>query len=92
MKTIFFKTIVPYAIVLTVGTAGAFMTTSMQKSTEKAPPRLGWVTDENNIPCNKPVQCQTEVTEFCRVSYPLGEQAMGKDGNCQEILYRPDDN
>lgn len=93
MKTIFLKRIVPYAVVLTVGTAGAFMTTSMQKSAEKAPPKLGWVTDDNNIPCNKSVSCQTEFNDdVCRVSYPLGEQAKGKDNNCQEILYRPDDN
>jgi len=95
MKTIFFKRVMPYAVVLTLGTAGAFVTTSMQKSAQKAPPELGWVTDENNIACNKSVSCQTEFNdEICRVSYPEGEQARAKDflNRCEEVLYRPADN
>lgn len=93
MKTLFLKRIVPYAVVLTVGTAGAFVTTSMQKTADKATPRLGYVTDENNVPCNKPISCDTQFSEdICRVSYDVGEQAKGKANNCQEILYRPDDN
>lgn len=92
MKTIFLKKIVPYLVILTVGTVGAFTTSSIEKSAEKAPPKLGYVIDEDNIPCNKPVSCNHFGEDFCRVSYPFGEQAKGRDANCQEILYRENDN
>lgn len=90
MKRIFLRKMMPFAIVL-VGTAGAFVTTSMQKTAGKAAPEIGYVTDDDNVHCNKEVDCSTDFnTQVCRVSYaPLGEQAKGKDNNCAEILYRP---
>jgi hypothetical protein len=91
MKTIFLKKMMPFAVVLITGTAGAFVTTSMQKNAASASPKDGYVTDEDNIVCNKPVDCSTDFnTQICRVSYaPPGEQAKGKENNCEETLYRP---
>ncbi|AXB57732.1 MULTISPECIES: hypothetical protein [Flavobacterium] len=91
MNTIFLKKMMPFAIVMVTGTAGAFLTTSMQKTAGSAAPEIGYVTDDNNIPCNKEVDCSTDFNlQLCRVSYaPPGQQAKGKDNNCDETLYRP---
>lgn len=90
MKTIFFKKMMPFTFVLFIGTAGAFLTTSMQKSSNAAP-KDGYITDQNNKPCNQRVSCSTNFnSQLCRISYPSGEQAKGKvNNNCDETLYRP---
>lgn len=75
-------------VVTVMGISGAFLTTSMQTA-KAAADKNGFVT-RNNIPCDRPVDCSTIPDEVCRASYdPDGEQAKGKEDNCGEILYRP---
>lgn len=86
MKTIFFKSTAPFAIVAILGISGAFLTTSMQSATSFAAPKPGYI-DSNEKPCDIPVDCVDNNTgSLCQAD---GQQAFGKGNNCTEVLYRP---
>lgn len=86
MKTIFFKTAVPFALVAMLGISGAFLTTSMQSANSSTAPRPGYI-DSNEAPCDIQVSCVDNNTgSLCQAS---GQQAFGKENNCTEVLYRP---
>lgn len=85
MKTTFFKTIMPFAVVAILGISGAFLTTSMQSGSNLATPKQGYM-DGPEGPCSVEVNCDTNPGLICEVN---GVQAFGKDINCSEILYRP---
>lgn len=85
MKTTFFKTIMPFAVVAILGISGAFLTTSMQSDASAAAPKTGYI-DGPQGPCSVPVSCNTTPNPICQVN---GVQAFGKLNNCTEILYRP---
>lgn len=86
MKRNFLKNMVPIAVAV-LGTAGAFVTTSMQK-VGSATPTLGYVLDENDI-CDVPVQCDADPNPICKHSD--GQTAYGLDnqGNCNVTLFMP---
>jgi len=84
MKTTFLKSTMPFALVAVMGISGAFLTTSMQ-SASKAAPKTGYI-NSAQLPCNVPVSCDT--TPRAQICQSNGQQAFGKDNNCQEVLYR----
>lgn len=90
MKTTFFKSIIPFAVVAIMGISGAFLTTSMQSDSNELLPVTGYVNGPEG-PCNTPVDCSDTGNQVCRANGITGPQAFGKDseGNCTEILYRP---
>lgn len=86
MKTVFFKSTVPFALVAMMGISGAFLTTSMQSADSSLAPKQGYI-DSDDKPCDTPVNCVDNNTgSLCQAD---GQQAFGKDNNCQEVLYRP---
>lgn len=87
MKTIFFKKMVPFMVVLATGIGGAFLTTSMQSAKDSATYLNGYA-DSNNGPCTVPVTCSNLNGQACRVSYPNGQIAK-KIEDCDTMLFRP---
>ena len=85
MKTTFFKTIMPFAVVAILGISGAFLTTSRQSDAGVAVLKTGYI-DGSQGPCSVPVSCNTTPNQICQAN---GVQAFGKMNNCTEILYRP---
>lgn len=86
MKSNFLKNMVPIAVAV-LGTAGAFVTTSMQKA-DSATPRLGYVLDNNDI-CNVPVQCNTDPNPICKHSDGQTAYGLDEQGNCNVTLFQP---
>jgi hypothetical protein len=84
MKTTFLKSAIPFAAVAMMGISGAFLITSMQSASKTAVPRQGFI-DGPKGPCSVSVSCGTSGT-ICQAN---GVQAFGKNNNCTEILYMP---
>lgn len=90
MKTMFFKNMIPVAVVA-LGISGAFFTTSMQSASRDVAPKTGYVLNAQGA-CNIPVECNTTPSnQICRLNGDSGPQAFGKNpqGNCNVVLYRP---
>lgn len=90
MKTMFFKNMIPVAVVA-MGISGAFFTTSMQSASKVVAPKIGYILNAQGA-CNIQVDCNTTPrNQICRLNGDSGPQAFGKNlqGNCNEVLYRP---
>lgn len=84
MKTNFFKT-TPFALVAVLAASGAFLTTSMQSSSNALSPTLGYI--DGATACSVPVECDTDpIGPFCQAD---GQQAFGKANNCSDLRYQP---
>lgn len=84
MKSTFLKSTFSFAIVALIGISGAFLTSAMQ-SASKTVPLIGYINNAQ-APCNVPVSCSNNISFICQAN---GQQAFGKNNNCQEVLYRP---
>lgn len=87
MKSVFFKKMMPL-FVFVLGIAGAFSTMSMKgaSSTDSVD---GWAKDQDNVPCQIRVSCQTEGSIMCRHN-DVGEIAYLKTGptSCPVALFK----
>ncbi|WP_281225498.1 hypothetical protein [Flavobacterium aquiphilum] len=93
MKTIFSKRFMAPLVVMILGGAGAFVTTSMS-STKSLAPVPGFVKlDPNGDECEEHDECSTVNNGIiCRVGYsPAGAQLYDKNsaGQCTVPVYRP---
>jgi hypothetical protein len=84
MKNTFLKSTIPFAAVAIMGISGAFLTTSMQSASNRVGPKQGFIAAPQG-PCSVSVSCGTLGT-ICQAN---GVQAFGKNNNCTEILYMP---
>ncbi|MEO7978709.1 hypothetical protein [Flavobacterium sp.] len=84
MKSTFLKSTLSFAIVVVIGISGTFLT-SVTKSPSKTIPVIGYINNAQS-PCNVPVNCSNIVGFICQAN---GQQAFGKNNNCQDVLYRP---
>lgn len=84
MKFTFLKPTFSFAIVAVLGISGAFLT-SATKSASKTIPLIGYINNAQ-APCNVPVSCSNIIGFICQAN---GQQAFGKNNNCQDVLYRP---
>ena len=89
MKTLFLKNGMPIATAV-LAISGAFATTSMQSSSSSGVfvPTVGYVIPECEIAV---LCCDVPSSQICRLSYPNGLIAAGKDpimGQCVRTLWR----
>jgi len=88
MKKSILSKLAPVAL-FAFGIAGAFGTMSMQSDKNVAHVD-GWVRNSLGQICSMQVDCSDIQGDFCRVSYPDGQQALRKPASvCTTALFKP---
>ncbi|MFH6999411.1 hypothetical protein ACHRVZ_15890 [Flavobacterium sp. FlaQc-57] len=92
MKTLSFKNMLPFGVVV-LAVSGAFVTTSMQSAVKTSmAPESGYAANAQGQCDDLPIKCDsTPKDEFCHVSGTSGPLAYrNQSDNCIVPLYKPD--